>query len=157
MWQDLYDGKYLDWLSSPAAKDRLAPFHTDIKGNSYTSVSCSYQRQDLGYTYPELQVWLDDYKTDGQFDKQKYLLILREAIELKYSTTGKSTLQLPENDQIAAIHMSNMTTENLALETFPPMLIQKAETIKAEHPEPIAPLQSIWQTNDYVIDVVYDR
>ncbi|KAL8832127.1 MAG: hypothetical protein Q9191_000449 [Dirinaria sp. TL-2023a] len=159
MWQDLYDSKYLQWLNGkdPGATAALAPFHMNDHGKLYDSASCSDQRQNLGYTYPDLQVWLEEYKTGGVFDKQKYQTKLRTAIELKYSTTGKFALQLPENERIATIHMSNMTAENLATEHFPPLLIQKAERIKVEHPEPIAPLQDIWYANDYVVDVVYDR
>ena len=158
MWQDLYDDKYLKWMNeSKDSRTPLAPFHKDTKGTSYTSISCSYQQKDLGYTYPELQKWLDRYKTNGIFDKQKYQKQLRTTIELKYSTTGKSALLLPENDRIATAHVSAMTTQNLAVENFPPALVQRAEQTKAVSQKPLAPPTASWEENDCIVNVVYDR
>lgn len=158
MWQDLYDEKYLKWLTaSKEAKAALSPFHIDKNGTYYDSFSCSYQQKTLGYTYPELQRWLDKYKTNGAFDKQKYQTQLRKDIELKYSTTGKSLLQLPEQEQIATAHMSAMTAENLAIENFPQRLVEIAEQANSEAPKPSAPPAASWEENDYVVNVVYDR
>lgn len=153
----MYPEKYSKWLKeSQDSKTSLAPFHKDAKGDYYDSFACSYQQKDLGYTYPELQWWLDKYKTGGVFDKQKYQSDLRRNVELKYSTTGKSTLLL--NPGIASAHMSAMTEQNLAVENFPPPLIQQAERTMKEPQKPIAiPPAASWEENDYVVNVVYDR
>lgn len=129
----------------------------DGEGKPWTSTAASYQQKDLGYTYPDLQIWLDKYKTNGSFDKAKYQKALREDVGLKYPTTDKSTLQLPGNAMIADVHMAAMAMENLAVEYFPPTLIQKAEEIQAEHPKPFASPEESWYANDYVVNVVYDR
>ncbi|KAL9034629.1 MAG: hypothetical protein Q9214_006960 [Letrouitia sp. 1 TL-2023] len=157
IWQDLYPEKYRTWLNeSQDSTEFLAPFHKDAKGNYYDSVACSYQQKTLGYTYPELQWWLDKYKTKGVFDKQKYQSDIRKNVELKYSTTGKSALLL--NQEIAVTHMSAMTKQNLAVENFPPPLIQLAEQTMKEPQKPTAvPPPASWDENDYVVNVVYDR
>merc|ERR1711977_79142 len=90
---------------------------------------------DLGYTYPDLQKWLDIYKTNGQFDNIKYQKALRTAIELKYSTTGKSTLQLSENERVATMHLSTIAATNLIVENFPPALIEKAQKLQPNAPK----------------------
>ena len=158
MWQDLYDEEYTKWLKGSAqAKDKLIPFHTNNTGTEYDSSLCSYQQNQLGYTYPELQKWLDKYKTNGVFDKLQYQKQLRNTIELTYSTTGKAALQLPEQEQIAVSHMSAMTVQNLAVEHFPPKLVEIAERANPEAPKPAVPPPASWEENDYVVDVVYDR
>ena len=165
MWQDLYRYKFDSWLNTPFAdkdddtpKTDLSPFHKDADGHLYTSYDCDKQGKKLGYTYPELQFWLDKYKTNGIFDEQKYKNMLKADIETKYSTTGKAALALEENSKLATVHLSNMTAKNIAIENFPPQVAQKFETVKAENPEPIEPLQQeTWTQNDYVFNVVYDR
>ena len=158
IWQDLYDAKYLKWMNeSGDSKIALAPFHKDVKGTSYTSITCSFQQKDLGYTYPELQKWLDKYKKNGVFDKQQYQKQLRTTIELKYSTTGKSALLLPENDRIATAHVSALSTQNLAVENFHPTLLQKAVQTRGNTQKPLAPPTASWEENDYIVNVVYDR
>lgn len=166
MWQDLYPEKYDSWLNTrvnrptyanPQPDTGLAPFHMDAKGTPYKSVNCSKPKQ-LGYTYPELQTWLAKYKTNGVFDAPKYKAALKADIELKYSTTGKSALLLAENEDVATVHLSNMTAENLEIENFPPVLAAKMSEVKSAHPEPIEPLgQESWKQNDYIFNVVYDR
>ncbi len=166
MWQDLYPEKYDSWLNTrvsepdfanPQPDTGLAPFHMDANGRLFRSVNCSKPKQ-LGYTYPELQTWLAKYKTNSIFDARKYKAALKADIELKYSTTGKSALLLPENEDIATVHLSNMTAENIEIENFPPVLAAKLSEVKAAHPEPIEPLgQESWKENDYVCNVVYDR
>lgn len=158
MWQELYDDEYKRWLEKSKLSEKwLAPFHLDSENTPHTPRTCSLPQENLGYTYPELQSWLDKYRTNGSFDRQKYKTDIRTAIELKYSTTGKSALQLPKNERIATTHMSAMKTENLAIEHFPPALLQKAEqTALTKPPVLITPLAS-WQENDFVVNVVYDR
>ena len=167
MWQDLYDTKYAQWLKSPPAnegdnpKSWLAPFHTNSSGDEYDSIECSYQQKTLGYTYPELQKWLPVYKTDGQFDPEKFKRMLRANIELRYSTTGKSTLQLSKNHDIATAHMAAMTKENLEVENFPPPVAEKA-SVRTRHRDGDqaglgTPPRVSWEDDDYVVNVVYDR
>ena len=158
MWQDLYDDKYLKWLSgSESAKEPLAPFHIDGKGTYYDSSNCSYQQKSLGYTYPELQKWLDKYKTNGVFDKQKYQSQLRTTVDSKYSTTAKSALGLPEQERLATAHMSGLSAKNLAVENISPYLVQIARQANLEAPKPSAPPAASWEEYDYVVNVVYDR
>ena len=163
MWQDLYPEKYMEWINNTkglqdGSTQPLAPFHINEIGKSYDSVSYSFQQKDLGYTYPELQQWLDTYKTDGVFDKEKYQRLLRKTIELKYSTTGKSALQLPKHNRVATAHMSAMTLGNLAVENFPSALAEEVLKNGADRQQPLAsPPEASWEENDYIVDVVYDR
>ncbi len=167
MWQDLYRDKFDSWLNTPPPKPddanplpdtKLSPFHEDANGTLYKSVGCAEQGKKLGYTYPELQFWLDKYKTNGLFDEQKYKNMLKAEIETKYSTTGKAALALEKNSQLATVHLSDMTAKNIAIENFPPQVAETFETVKAENPQPIEPLQQeTWTQNDYVFNVVYDR
>jgi hypothetical protein len=160
MWQDLYDEKYLEWIDE--AKDAtidLVPFHMDEHGKSYNSITCSFPRKTLGYTYPELQIWLEEYKTDGNFDKVKFRKMLKEGIDTKYGTTAKSVLQLADNERTAKVVISNMTTETLSIAHFPPPLLAEAEELKSDKQSPpgIGPDGETWDANDYVVNVVYDR
>ncbi|PVH87416.1 putative tyrosinase [Cadophora sp. DSE1049] len=134
MWQDLYPNKYVQPFRTSAGRlidpnIPLAPFSRDSQGSPWTAGRCR-NLQDLGYTYPELQKWLDIYKTNGQFDNVKYQKALRTAIELKYSTTGKSTLQLSENEGVATMHLSTIAATNLIVENFPPALVEKAKELQ---------------------------
>lgn len=134
MWQDLYPSKYVQPFRSSAGRRidpniPLAPFSKDTQGTPWTAGACR-NLQDLGYTYPELQKWLDIYKTNGQFDNVKYQKALRTTIEIKYSTTGKSTLQLSENEGVATMHLSTIAATNLIVENFPPALVEKAKELQ---------------------------
>ncbi|CZS88976.1 uncharacterized protein RAG0_00474 [Rhynchosporium agropyri] len=139
IWQDLYPNKYVQQFRSSAGRlvdpnIPLAPFSKDAQGTPWTAAACR-NLQDLGYTYPELQKWLDIYKTNGQFDNVKYQKALRTTIELKYSTTGKTTLQLPENQRVAVAHLSTIAATNLIVENFPSALVEQAKELQANAPE----------------------
>lgn len=139
MWQDLYPNKYVQPFRTSAGRlidpnIPLAPFSRDTQGTPWTAGRCR-NLQELGYTYPELQEWLDIYKTNGQFDNVKYQKALRTAIELKYSTTGKSTLQLSENERVATMHLSTIAATNLIVENFPPALVEKAQELQPNEPK----------------------
>ncbi|KAK4674167.1 hypothetical protein QC763_118030 [Podospora pseudopauciseta] len=70
----------LDTPSTP-----LAPFHKDAEGNYYTSDDVR-DIHKLGYTYPELQPWLDKYKdTHGNFDASLYVADIKAMIKAIYS------------------------------------------------------------------------
>ena len=129
----------------------------DSTGTPWNSIKCSFQQKDLGYTYPELKKWLDIYKANGVFDKEKFKKLLRADIEKKYSSTGKSALQLPENDRIATTHMAAMTKQNLAIENFPPALVEKATQASGTVPQSANPPSASWEQNDYIVNVVYNR
>jgi hypothetical protein len=134
MWQDLYPNKYVQNFTSGRGvtkpNDPLAPFHVDTKSTPWNASLCRYVK-DCGYTYPELQRWLDIYKTNGVFDNAKYTKALRTSIELKYSTTGKSTLQLPKFEGLADAHLLTLPAMNLAVENIPPVLVAKAVELQA--------------------------
>jgi hypothetical protein len=87
MWQDLYPNKYVQTFTSGRGttkpNDSLAPFSTDTKSTPWNATLCRYTT-DCGYAYPELQKWLDVYKTAGKFDLTKYQKALRSTIEIKY-------------------------------------------------------------------------
>ena len=164
MWQDLYREKFDSWLNIPPSKPddsnplpntERSPFHKDVNCTTYKSSDCARQAEQLGYTYPELQFWLDKYETNGHFDEQKYRKLLKADIDIKYSTTGIAALALEGNARLATVHLSNMTAENIAIENFPPHAAEKFETVKAENPQPIEPLQQeMWSQNDYVFNVI---
>lgn len=62
----------------------LAPFHTDTKGTYFTSDGIQ-DWMKLGYSYPELQPWLDKYKKDGKFDETLYLTDIKYQLKTLYS------------------------------------------------------------------------
>jgi tyrosinase len=141
MWQDLYPGKYVKPFKlgprGPVldANTGLLPFHKDENSNLWNSDACRYPYKSCGYTYPELQRWLDTYKTNGKFDEVKYQKALRATIDSKYSTTAKATLQLSSNDQVASTVLSTLTTQSFMVQNVPPTLLAKAPAAATEHPE----------------------
>jgi tyrosinase len=170
IWQDLFSPQTYKWLDTGAEGEngpeaKLSPFSTDDKGNLFTSVTCSFKHQEFGYTYPELKKWL--FTKDGQFDQEAYFNSIHKDIERLYSTTPKAALLLKSNRKAAQQQMSAMTAENLLVENFPPALLDMV-------PKPVldsaqAPLGTVsddafgdpvpasWQSNDYVVNVVYER
>ena len=89
--------------------------------------------------------------------------MLRERIELTYSTTGKATLQLEKNEELVTTHLSKLNVNNLSIENFPPALVEKEEAILAEIPgqrQPqgpaLADTRTRWEEKDYVVNVLYD-
>lgn len=141
IWQDLYPDKYVKpFRLGPRgpvldATTGLLPFHKDEKSNLWNSDACRYPHKTCGYTYPELQRWLDTYKTNGKFDEVKYQKALRATIDSKYSTTAKATLQLSSNDQIASTVLSTITTQSFMIQNIPPTLLAKAPAVVTEHLE----------------------
>ncbi|RDL34449.1 Uncharacterized protein BP5553_07577 [Venustampulla echinocandica] len=169
IYQDLYPSKYVEKFTIPGrgskpadANSSLAPFHMDANGTPWTAAACRYQ-QKLGYTYPELQKWLDIYKTNGAFDAAKYQKSIRTTLELKYSTTGKSTLLLRQNNKLATTLLASLPPQNLLVENFPPVLAKQAREIQESAPAPPVeaapptPAEGNWEAYDYVINVLYDR
>ncbi|KAK0712469.1 common central domain of tyrosinase-domain-containing protein [Lasiosphaeria miniovina] len=62
----------------------LAPFHKDTEGNYFTSNDIR-NWLDWGYSYPELQPWLDKYKKDGKFDVDLYIDDIKKQLKTLYS------------------------------------------------------------------------
>lgn len=101
IWQALNVGNTSNWFERPdeqlpddgnrsvqpgtidTPKTRLAPFHTDTKGTYFTSDDVR-DWMKLGYSYPELQPWLDKYKENGKFDKDLYARDIKEQLKSLY-------------------------------------------------------------------------
>lgn len=49
----------------------------------------------LGYSYPELQPWLPDYKPLGVFDRHKYIKAIKRQINKLYGSTRRLILEYP--------------------------------------------------------------
>ncbi|GAB1312862.1 tyrosinase [Madurella fahalii] len=62
----------------------LTPFHKDTFGTYFTSNDVRDWIK-WGYSYPELQPWLDKYKTDGKFDVDLYIIDIRDQLKKLYS------------------------------------------------------------------------
>lgn len=138
IWQDLYPKKYVSPFrlgqNGPRldATTGLLPFHTNATSTLWTSEGCRYPHKQCGYTYPELQRWLEKYKTNGVFDEVKYQRAIRANIDSKYSTTARATLQLAGNDRVANTVLSTLTTQNFMVQNVPPTLLAKAPGMKPE-------------------------
>lgn len=168
IWQDLYEKETKVWLDAKGTDHgsltELTPFY-GAGGKPLTSLDCSFTHQKYGYTYPELKRWL--FTKDGVLDRKAYTASILAEIERFYSTTPKAALLLKANAKVAAKQMAAMTPENLQIENFPkPLLdlVSKSVADDAEvpienftedaygHPEALS-----WQSNDYVVNVVYER
>lgn len=110
IYQELYPEKYVERITvggqTVGPNDKLAPFHQDNRGSSWTPSKCRYQNKNQGYTYVDLQKWLPKYQTNGKFDLAKFQQLLRAEIDQKYSTTGQAVLRIPQNDNIAAFSLA---------------------------------------------------
>ena len=161
--------KWLDVDGDPGDKNSpnypLVPFTSDAKGTVFDSRGVAYKQVEHGYTYPELQKWR--YTKDGKFDEEAYKASIHATIERLYSTTPKAALLLKSNKKAAQVQMAAMTAENLQVENFPPALVALAsksavndanapskEVSEAGYGEPAA---ASWKSNDFVVNVVYDR
>lgn len=168
IWQDLYEKETKVWLDAKGKEHgsltELTPFVT-TEEKTFTSVDCSFKHQEYGYTYPELQKW--KFTKDGVLDRKAYTTSILAEIERFYSTTPKAALLLKSNANVAEKQMAAMTPENLQIENFPKPLLDLVSKSVADdagvpienvsedsygHPEALS-----WQSNDYVINVVYER
>ena len=64
-------------------KTPLAPFHKNDQARCFDSDDIR-KWMSLGYTYPELQPWLDKYKTGGKFDEDKYVDDIKQQLAKLY-------------------------------------------------------------------------
>ena len=90
-------------------KTPLAPFHSDAQGSLYNS-NMIRDWTKLGYSYPELQPWLPEYKPFGVFDRPRYLRAIKRQINKLYGSTRRLVLASPwskieglENDYIVNV------------------------------------------------------
>ncbi|MCJ1468770.1 hypothetical protein MMC07_007400 [Pseudocyphellaria aurata] len=101
-------------------KTPLTPFHSDDQGGLYNS-NMIRDWTKLGYTYPELQPWLLEYKPLGVFDRRRYIKAVKRHINKLYGSTRRLVLMPPlskiealENDYIV-----NVVYERFALKGLP--------------------------------------
>ncbi|KAI0398042.1 Di-copper centre-containing protein [Xylariaceae sp. FL0594] len=72
----------------------LAPFHSDAVGTYYTPDKVR-DWTTLGYSYPELQPWLEKYVNGaGNFDEDAYIADVQSQIEKLYSPGSSSSKAL---------------------------------------------------------------
>lgn len=64
----------------------------------------------LGYSYPELQPWLPEYKPFGVFDRHRYIMAIMRQVNKLYGSTRRLVLGSPwskikglENDYIVNV------------------------------------------------------
>jgi tyrosinase len=63
----------------------------------------------LGYSYPELQPWLDKYKTAGQFDEAKYMEDIRNQLKTLYQTSMSPSVSGWFDDSLKSDIIVNVT------------------------------------------------
>jgi len=63
----------------------------------------------LGYSYPELQPWLDKYETDGQFDGAKYTKDIRNQIRNLYRPLSLSAVSRWLDESLKSDIIVNIT------------------------------------------------
>lgn len=140
--------------------DGLAPFSKDAKGTLWNSTDCQ-DTFKLNYTYPELQKW--KFTSGGTLQAKEYRASINRAIDSKYSTTAKAVLTLPENAELAKRHLLSLNTGNLAVEHFPTLLMDQAQSLLGAPAPPAAVAPTLvsapesWSTPDYVVNVLFDR
>lgn len=83
------DSDSLDTQKTP-----LAPFHSDAQGSLYNS-NMIRDWTKLGYSYPELQPWLPEYRPFGVFDRHRYLRAIKRQINKLYGSTRRLVLGSP--------------------------------------------------------------
>lgn len=169
IWQDLFTPQTHKWLDTGAGGEdgpetKLRPFSGD-QDTLFTSVTCSFKHEKFGYTYPELKKWR--FTKDGHFDQEAYFDSIHKDIERLYSTTPKAALLLKSNEKAALTQMAAMTPENLQVENFPPPLLDMApKPVLDSAQSPLGtvsnaafghPAPASWKSNDYVVNVVYER
>lgn len=75
-------------------KTSLSPFHSDVQGSLYNS-NMVRDWTNLGYSYPELQPWLPQYKPFGVFDRHRYIKAIKRQINKLYGSTRRLILASP--------------------------------------------------------------
>ena len=122
----------------------LAPFHTDTKGTYYTSNDIR-DWVKLGYSYPELQPWLDKYKKDGKFNLDLYLADIKYQLKKLYSP---AELEATEDDTDAGDATTATATAATAATAGVRLISGPGYNSWTKHVS--------WK-KDYIINVTYNR
>jgi hypothetical protein len=164
IWQDLHPGDAPDNfvnLADPAPGHAgpdpdadLVPFH-DENGKHYTSTTVRDWRP-LGYTYPELQKWLPQYKRNGVFDSQTYVSAVRAKVDVLYPTTAKSVLRLPGHEGAALVHLKALPSLPAGSKVSHVAAAQKP-MLEVPAPSTTSSTPERWEENDYVVNVLYEK
>ena len=193
IWQDLHPGNDRGtWLdptenggtdgADPEAE--LWPFHMAKNGRHYTSNDIKDWRP-LGYTYPGLEKWLDQFKQNGSFNEKTYLASIRSSMDKLYSTTAGIVLQLPRHEAAANVHLARLSRESqqpvlaALAKTAPGKGVSNDNGVPAaqqviaqpkEGKEAVAPPTTghpkvgphssgpdKWEDNDYIVNVIYEK
>ncbi|KZS92316.1 hypothetical protein SISNIDRAFT_467154 [Sistotremastrum niveocremeum HHB9708] len=88
----------------------LAPFHVNAHGQYFNSDDIR-DWQKYGYSYPELQPWLEKYWPNGQFSQPLYTASIRAAVNNLYSnsrsvlldSTSGSDVQTSQHDYVVNV------------------------------------------------------
>ncbi|KAK3296423.1 common central domain of tyrosinase-domain-containing protein [Chaetomium fimeti] len=121
-WFDNLQPPYDDdgtWNIPPETIDTpqtaLAPFHKNSQGDFFNSDDVR-KWIPLGYSYPELQPWLDKYKApDGAFDYTKYVEDIRNQLKVLYQPPTSPTLR----ESVKSDIIVNVTYDRFAFNGLP--------------------------------------
>ncbi|KAH6617711.1 common central domain of tyrosinase-domain-containing protein [Chaetomium sp. MPI-SDFR-AT-0129] len=101
-----------NWDLTPGTISRantpLAPFHKDAQGTFWDTLGIE-KWTTLGYTYPELQPWLDRYRTDDGFDDDNYKHHVREQLRALYRPEGSPTVAPWDDPDFNGDYIVNVT------------------------------------------------
>lgn len=90
----VFDQKTIGLPEVITNKTPLRPFHKDQHGATWISDEVRDLSQ-LGYSYPELQPWLPEYRSsDGNFSSVSYQRKIFETVNVKYGACRQQALQL---------------------------------------------------------------
>ncbi|KAH6839499.1 hypothetical protein B0I37DRAFT_439152 [Chaetomium sp. MPI-CAGE-AT-0009] len=92
----------------------LAPFHKNSQGD-YFNPNDIKDWLPLGYSYPELQPWLEEYKTGGTFNYAKYTQAIRNQLKVLYMQPAPPSLHEPSMSDIIV----NVTYDRFAFDGVP--------------------------------------
>ncbi|KAK1759781.1 common central domain of tyrosinase-domain-containing protein [Echria macrotheca] len=99
-------------------KTPLAPFHKNAQGDCFNSDDIR-NWMSLYYSYPELQPWLDKYKTEGQFDEAKYVADIRLQLQRLYQPLESPTVSSWLTDSLKVDVIVNITYDRFAFNGLP--------------------------------------
>jgi tyrosinase len=124
-WFDHLEKPYDDdgtWNIAPETlvtpQTPLAPFHKNSQGDCFTSDDVKNWMK-LGYSYPELQPWLDEYKTDGKFDEAKYTAAIRKQLTALYRPPTSPIVAGLLDDSLKSDIIVNVTYDRFAFNGLP--------------------------------------
>lgn len=79
-------------------KTPLRPFHKDKQGAVWIPDEVR-DHVRLGYTYPEIQPWREEFKTNGVLDRAKYVDSIKKVINDKYGKVRGQAIEILEEAQ----------------------------------------------------------